>query len=235
MKIGWKYQNLLDASYHCVRGLELRMVMHRSLVSIVLSAGLLLPLTIYAQQQKDSEPSPATKSDSQKPAEEQAPQKKSSNAEDNPFPEDVSRRAAEAAKQGKEGTPASPDTKSVPPGESSSASHFSDLPKEDDSVNPINMHDPKRAAEDVRVGKFYMDTEDWTGAYNRFQDALRVESDNADAAYGMAEAAVKLKRSSEAVTAYKKYLELDPDGPHAKASMKALKKLEGQSKETSKK
>ena len=60
-------------------------------MSIALSMGLLLPLQVYAQQQKDTESTPAnqtTKQDSksQKPAETQTPQPKSSNAEDNPFP-----------------------------------------------------------------------------------------------------------------------------------------------------
>lgn len=221
------------------------MVMYRSLMSIVLSMGLLLPLQVYAQQQKDTESTPAnqtTKQDSksQKPAETQTPQPKSSNAEDNPFPEDVSRKAAEAAKQREENAP---KAQPLSPGESSSSSNFAGWDADDNTKDqndgnaemPKDVRDPKRAAEDVKVGKFYMDTEDWKGAYDRFQDALHFEPDNADAAYGMAEAAARMNLSPQAIAAYKKYLDMDPDGPHAKASLKALKKLEGSDKKASNK
>lgn len=219
-------------------------------MSVVLSAGLLLSGQIYAQQQKDTEPSTPTpqKTDSnqQKPSEDKTAPKKNNNADDNPFPEDVSRKAAEdAAKQGNENDADAPMVQPVSPGESSSATRLMDLgdwnadrSNDKSSGNaqiPVEFRDPKRAAEDDRIGKFYMDKGNWLAAYNRFKDALRFEPDDADAAYGLAEAASKMRNTPEAIAAYKKCLELDPDGPHSKASQKALKSLEGPGKESSRK
>lgn len=220
--------------------------MQRSLVSIVLSAGLLLPAQLWAQQQNEAK-SPPAKSDSkaQKPSGQTAPQKKS-NAEENPFPEDVSQKAAEAeaVKQGKESAPpegnnAKPQS-DLPPGESSSTTRFSDLKDEDlgagkDAGNLIPEHDTQRAMKDDEVGKYYMDRGDWKGAYNRFKDAMAFEPKDAEAAFQLAETASKLKLTEEAVANYKRYLELDPDGPHVKPSLKALKTLEGSSRESSRK
>lgn len=218
--------------------------MARALMSVVLSASLLLPVHLYAQQQKETEPPPA-KSDSkaQKPSQETTPPRKPSNADDNPFPEDVSQRAADAAKQGKENAPEDNTVKpksDAPQGESSSTAHFPEL-KEDmedgnkDADSLVPQHDTKRALKDDEIGKFYFDKGDWKGAYNRFKDALAVEPEDAVAAFRLAETAAKLKLTEEAMTNYKRYLELDPDGPYAKQSLKALRSLEGPGRESSRK
>jgi tetratricopeptide (TPR) repeat protein len=216
--------------------------MLRSLASVVLSAGLFVPLQLYAQQQKDTNAPPAN-SDS-RTKDQAAPHKKSSNAEDNPFPEDISRKAADAAKQ-QESTP-KPDA-AQPSGESSSASRYSDAGFDDndrdtekgnkpgDTPMPATGRDTQRALKDDQVGKFYLDRGDWKGAYNRFKDALAFEPEDAEAAFGLAEAASKLNLTGEAVANYQKYLELDPDGPRAKASVKALRNLQSSEKESSRK
>jgi tetratricopeptide (TPR) repeat protein len=94
---------------------------------------------------------------------------------------------------------------------------------------PDTGHDTQRALKDDEVGRLYFAKGDWQGAYNRFKDALEAEPLDADAAFGLAEAAAKLKLKDEAMSAYEKYLQLDPDGPKAKASLKALKNLEASS------
>ena len=226
--------------------------MFRLSACVVLS-GLLLSPVVYAQQQKEKDP-PAAKSDSkdQKPSDNTTQDKKSSNAEDNPFPEDVSRRAAEKANpdsSAPEAKPENPDAEKRPAAdagdssESSSASRTSGVdwntdPNDKNKKNgdlPDTGHDTQQALKDDEIGKFYLAKGEWRGAYNRFKDALAAEPEDADAAFGLAEAASKLKLTEEAVSGYQKYLELFPDGPKAKASVKALRNLEAPGKENSRK
>ncbi len=82
--------------------------------------------------------------------------------------------------------------------------------------------DPKRASEDVRVGKYYMKTRDYKGAYDRFKDAATFDHENAEAVFWLAEAARKMNLDKEAAQNYQVYLEAVPDGPNSKAARKAL-------------
>lgn len=86
---------------------------------------------------------------------------------------------------------------------------------------------PTLAVKDTKVGQFYLQTGDYKGAYDRFKDATEVDPTNADAVYGLAEAARGLNRKDEAVQNYLLYLDAVPDGGKSKAARKALAELTG--------
>lgn len=166
--------------------------------------------------------------DAATPASAPEPPAKKSSAEDNPFPEDISKKAQDAAqsesappREGQSGPPRSSEDDSNP-AVSSSNLHLEDLGS---GENVATEPDPKRARKDLDVGGFYMQTGNYKGAYERYKEAVVLAPDDAEAAYALAEAARKLNLTSEAIQNYHHSLELDPDGPKAKAAKKALASL----------
>jgi tetratricopeptide (TPR) repeat protein len=143
-------------------------------------------------------------------------------ANDNPFPEAVSRDAAKAA-----GNDQNPAPKSdLPPGVSSSQS----TGELGDTDNPAQarrqLPSPGRAKKDTEVGGFYMDSGNYQGALERYQDAMANDPTNVDAIFGMAEAQQMLKKNADAARNYQLYLDIVPNGPKSKQAMKALKTLQ---------
>jgi hypothetical protein len=172
-----------------------------------------------------------------------ASEHKPSTADANPFPEDISRKAEQDA----QGTSA-PDapTPSANPGAAAPAgtkpatqnSDYGDLTPPAEPVQPprnqlklespdgtIDAYDPKRATEDVRVGKFYLQTGNYRGAYERLKDATEFDHENVEAVFWLAEAAQKVNLPQEAAQNYQLYLTANPDGPNARAARKALGEL----------
>jgi len=143
-------------------------------------------------------------------------------ANDNPFPEAVSRDAAKAAGNDQNPTPKS----NLPPGVSSSQSTGelgdTDTPAEARRTLPS----PGRAKKDTEVGGFYMDSGNYQGALERYQDAMANDPTNVDAIFGMAEAQQMLKKNADAARNYQLYLDIVPNGPKSKQAMKALKTLQ---------
>jgi tetratricopeptide (TPR) repeat protein len=171
------------------------------------------------------------------------PAKHHSTAEDNPFPEDISKKAAAAADSS---TPDAPGTKPAnSPDKPPTSSNGSKPPAPDysssrtglqslDSNDPESrisdgaggyILNPKLAAQDLKVGSFYFTNGDYKGAYSRFKEATLVDPGNADAVFSLAEAAKALKLNGEAAENYRIYLDALPDGPKAKAARKALAEL----------
>ncbi len=161
-------------------------------------------------------------------------------AAENPFPEDISKKAAAAAGNpssdspaaSSDKPPASPgDGKPEEPAVSSSRTKLQNIDGADDSESRISdgaggyIHNPKLAAEDVKIGGFYLNNHDYKGAYTRFKEATKVDPENPDAVFGLAEAARGLKLSDEAADNYRIYLDAYPDGKKAKAARKALAEL----------
>jgi hypothetical protein len=182
-------------------------------------------------------PAAAPKADAQD-APKAATPAKGSTAVDNPFPEDVSKQAAVEAKaaDAKAAADNAPNAPATPrqPGGSSSLDGLDKLGIDDGSRKQLKLespdgsssvYDPKRADEDLRVGKFYLKAGDAKGAYDRFKDATDYDHENADAVYWLAEAARKLNLAKEAAQNYTVYLDAMPDGPNAKAARKALNEL----------
>ncbi len=162
-----------------------------------------------------------------------APEKKPSTADENPFPEDISKKAAQgddAPTAGTDDPPrSSPDEKR--PAYSSSRAGMQGSNGSDDRESNISdgaggyILNPKLAAQDVKIGGFYLTAGDYKGAYARYKEATKVNPENADAVFGLAEAARGLKLTDEAADNYRVYLEAFPDGGKSKAARKALAEL----------
>ena len=185
----------------------------------------------HAAQQKDQANQPSSSPSPDAPNAQQAPvtQKPKSAAEENPFPEDVSKSAA-AAKDSASGSSSSSSSNAdgdLPP--------EGDLPRDngrrrlekpsDKDIQSGSLTGQGRAADDVRVGRFYLGTGDYKGAYSRFVEAARLDPANLDAIYGLAASAAGLHHTDEALTNYKLYLQIAPDGGDAKSARKAIRQL----------
>jgi tetratricopeptide (TPR) repeat protein len=172
-------------------------------------------------------------------ADQQAPAHKNAAAQENPFPEDVSKGAAAAAAKDSDSSSSSSSSGSS---SSSSASDSdpnvdpnADLPREtgrrrlkkpsDKDIQSGSLAGEGRAQDDVRVGRYYLGSGDFQGAYGRYSEAMRLDPTNLDAIYGLAAAAAGLHHTDEALTNYKLYLQIAPDGNDAKSARKALRAL----------
>ena len=144
----------------------------------------------------------------------------------NPFPEAISRKAADAAN-----TDVSP-TKPVTPDYSSSHVDLKSLDESADRESRISngaggfIHDPELAAQDDKIGGFYLQSGDFKGAYNRYKEATRVAPEDGNAVFGLAESARGLHRTQEAATNYTLYLDAFPEGKKSKEARKALASLD---------
>lgn len=167
-------------------------------------------------------------------------------ADDNPFPEDVSRKAAEAAKHPQEVKPEAPTAPATAEpaaaGESSSSGGYK--PPEDDAepeTAPAGSerrklslrgdgyvgtpHAEKIALRDEEVADLYFKDGNYAGALLRYEDALHYVPDDEAAAIGIAESARRLGKRDKALEAYKNYLQLAPQGKKAKEARKAVEEL----------
>lgn len=168
-------------------------------------------------QQKQAAPSKQPQASS-RPQARSTPQNPSP-AEANPFPEAASEKAADAANAAKSSGSSSSHVDlnrlNAPPGS----------PLRISNGEGGYIHDPQLAAQDDKVGGFYLQTKDYKGAYDRFLEATRVAPEDANAVFGLAEASRGLNRNQEAITNYTIYLQAFPNGKKAKDAEKALKQL----------
>jgi Tfp pilus assembly protein PilF len=86
--------------------------------------------------------------------------------------------------------------------------------------------DPHRAAKDIEVGEYYLKLKNYRAALERFNDALLYKPNDAEGTYDLAVTQEKLDLFAKARQNYSKYLEILPEGPKAKESQEALKRLE---------
>jgi tetratricopeptide (TPR) repeat protein len=80
--------------------------------------------------------------------------------------------------------------------------------------------------DNVDVGEFYLERKNWKAALLRFQDAFTLDSESADAVFGMAEAEDHLEMVDKAREHFELFLAYDAEGPHGKAARKALEQIE---------
>ncbi len=180
---------------------------------------------------------PQSSSNAPDPAQQpQSGQKPGNAAQDNPFPEDVSKTAAAAAaKENDAGTSSANSASSSSSNPGGEGNPDADLPPDtgrrrlkkpsDKDIESGSLAGEGRAQEDVRVGRYYLTTGNYKGAYGRFSEAVRMDPANVDAIYGLAAAADGLHNTQEALTNYKLYLEIAPDGDKAKSAQKAIRVL----------
>ncbi len=85
--------------------------------------------------------------------------------------------------------------------------------------------DEERAAEDMKIAKFYEDAGKLTAAYSRAKDAVKYLPEDPYTHFALANIAQKLEKKDEAIAEYNTYLKLDPDGLQVKKAEKALSQL----------
>lgn len=195
-----------------------------------------------AEQQNQPSDAPAAPdaSDQKPPA---APKPGNAAAQENPFPEDVSKGAAAAAANDSgngndaSGSDSSSSSSSNPAGDATGGDTDpnADLPRDkgrrrlkkpsENDIQSGSLAGQGKAQDDIRVGRFYLSDRNYTGAYGRFSEANRLDPTNLDAIYGLAAAAAGLHRTDEALTNYKLYLQIAPDGNDAKSARKAIRAL----------
>ncbi|HEX4066296.1 MAG TPA: tetratricopeptide repeat protein [Acidobacteriaceae bacterium] len=171
------------------------------------------------QQQEQNDGAPAAPAPQSKPK---------STAAQNPFPEEQSEKAA---RQEQENTSSAPPTTGKGDFSSSQVKGM-DLPDTEtapttETPGPM-AYNPKLAKKDVQVGTFYLQTGDSKGAYDRFEEAVHSDPDNAEAVFGLGESAMRVGKRDEAMRNYSLYLSALPDGPHAKEARKAMKQMGAQ-------
>ncbi len=195
---------------------------------------------LFAQQDQ-STPSANTpeKPPTSKPTDPKVPAK-TPDADENAFPEAQSEAAEKqatenesadrkAASSGSAVAPGSPESETG----SSSRDKLKGLDLLGDNESRIangaggTIVDPKLSAQDLKVGQQYMGMGDYAGAYGRFKEACTVNPGNVEAVFYLAEAARKTAHLDESAENYRIYLQVQPDGPKAKAARKALAQLEG--------
>lgn len=82
------------------------------------------------------------------------------------------------------------------------------------------------SAEDITVGKYYLDQKNWRAALSRFQSALVLAPEEPDVYWGLAESERHLGNYADAKANYLKVIEYDPDSKRAKEAKKALQEPE---------
>jgi tetratricopeptide (TPR) repeat protein len=191
----------------------------RCAIVVLLFAGF----SCFAQQQSSSQqPSQQSSQDKQQNA-------RPSPDETNPFPEAQS-KAAEATANGGAAANASA-AKPAQPDYSSSKVDMKRFEEPEGSESRISdgaggyIHNPELAAHDDKIGKFYLQSGDFKGAYDRYKEATRVAPEDEEAVFGLAESARGLHLTQEAVTNYTLYLNVFPEGKRSKDARKALTAL----------
>jgi tetratricopeptide (TPR) repeat protein len=88
--------------------------------------------------------------------------------------------------------------------------------------------DPLRANKDIEVGTFYLKKGNYDAAIDRFQEAARLQPGLAAPYLKLGETFEKKKDLPNAVTAYRKYLDLYRTSPDSKKIQKHIADLEKQ-------
>ncbi len=128
-------------------------------------------------------------------------------------------------------TPPKDDEKSHP-NSGAAAPGFGDESADVHELHPFN---PYRAAKDNEVGDYYYKRKNYKAALGRYQDALTFKENDALANFHIAQCYEKLNQPDEAVTHFKEYLRILPQGPLSKDAKKALEKLGSAEKPASEK
>ncbi|HZQ67422.1 MAG TPA: tetratricopeptide repeat protein [Terriglobales bacterium] len=102
-------------------------------------------------------------------------------------------------------------------------------------VQEFKPWDPHRAMKDVEVGDFYFKKKNYRAALDRYKEALYYKNNDAMATFRMAQCLEKLNQPEDARTHYEEYLKILPQGPFADEAQKALARLNGEPKQSSRK
>jgi outer membrane protein assembly factor BamD (BamD/ComL family) len=101
---------------------------------------------------------------------------------------------------------------------------YQEPPEEDVSPSETREYvfNPLQAEKEMKVGRFYLKKGSYRAAVRRFQEALKWNPNSGEAYLRLAEAHLKMDDDKAAREAWKKYLEVDPDGKEASDIRKKL-------------
>jgi Tfp pilus assembly protein PilF len=101
-----------------------------------------------------------------------------------------------------------------------------ELPEEDVSVDQQKEYtlNPLQSAKELKVGVFYMKKGSYKAAARRFEEAAKWDPNSAEAYLRLGEAQARIGDDKAARDAWKKYLELEPEGKQAPAIRKKMGK-----------
>jgi tetratricopeptide (TPR) repeat protein len=104
------------------------------------------------------------------------------------------------------------------------------LTEEDEDLLPQTEYvfNPIQAQKDVKVGDFYAKKGNHRAAVGRYLEATRWNPGLAEAFWKLAHSRDKLKQPAQALDAYRKYLEIEPDSKQAAEAKKRVNELEAQ-------
>jgi hypothetical protein len=91
---------------------------------------------------------------------------------------------------------------------------------------PAPAEHQESAADDEKVGEYYLDNKNWKAALSRYESAVVLDPENPEVYWGMGEAQRHLGKLAEAKAAYEKLVEYDPDSKHGKEAKKILRSPE---------
>ena len=81
---------------------------------------------------------------------------------------------------------------------------------------------PLQAAKEMKIGLYYLKRHSYRAAARRFQEATKWDPNSSEAFLKLGEASEKLGDQKRAQEAWKKYLQLAPDGKEAGTIRKKL-------------
>jgi len=108
---------------------------------------------------------------------------------------------------------------SPPPGEART-------PDTSDDVNELRPWNPHKALKAIEVGDYYRKKKNYRAAESRYREALDWKPNDAIASFRLAQTLEKMGRSDEAISYYRAYLKILPDGEFAQESHKGITRLE---------
>jgi tetratricopeptide (TPR) repeat protein len=97
-------------------------------------------------------------------------------------------------------------------------------PEEDVTVDPKTEYvlNPLQAEKEIRIGNYYFKKGSHKAALRRYEEAVKWDPNSTEGWYKLGEAHLKLNNEKGVRDAWKKYLELDPEGKYAAAVKKRL-------------
>ena len=93
-------------------------------------------------------------------------------------------------------------------------------------ASPPPQEHQESAADDEKVGAYYLDQKNWKAAVSRYESAVVLDPENPEVYWGLGESQRHLGKMAEAKAAYEKLVEYDPDSKHGKEAKRILKSPE---------
>lgn len=97
---------------------------------------------------------------------------------------------------------------------------------EDIVAPPEYVFNPIQAQKDLKIGDFYAKKGNYRAAAGRYLEATRWNPSFAEAYWKLGRAREKLKQPAEALEAYRRYIEVEPDGKLVRETRKRISELE---------